>query len=149
MEYDTQTPARDAHGDPRIGRRGVRMQFWKQRALALKQNTVALYFVVRDPRTPWYAKALVVLVVGYAVSPIDLIPDFIPVLGYLDDLLLLPVGIAIAIRLVPEEVMAESRARASEITGRIKTGAWVAAAAVVCVWCLLAAGVYLVFRRVG
>ena len=123
------------------------MQYWKQRALALKRSTVALYFAARDPRTPWYAKALVVLVVGYAVSPIDLIPDFIPVLGYLDDLVLLPVGIAIAIRLVPEEVMTESRARASEITGRIKTVVWAAAAAVLCAWCLLAVGVYLVFRR--
>ena len=71
----------------------------RQRARSLKRETYALYLAVRDPRTPWYARVLGVLVVGYALSPIDLIPDFIPVLGYLDDLLLVPLGIAVVLKL--------------------------------------------------
>ncbi|MCL5612169.1 MAG: YkvA family protein, partial [Chloroflexi bacterium] len=70
----------------------------KQRARTLKHETIALYFAFRDPRTPWYAKIFAALVVAYAFSPIDLIPDFIPVLGYLDDLILVPAGIALAVR---------------------------------------------------
>jgi uncharacterized membrane protein YkvA (DUF1232 family) len=77
---------------------------WKNWAAALKQNTYALYLAARDPRVPRVAKLLIVLVVAYALSPIDLIPDFIPVLGYLDDMLLLPMGIALAIKLMPRDV---------------------------------------------
>ena len=73
----------------------------KTRARGLKRDTYALYFVARDPRTPWYAKVLAAAVVAYALSPFDLIPDFIPVLGYLDDLIIVPAGIAIVLRLVP------------------------------------------------
>lgn len=84
----------------------------KARARALKTETYALYLAARDPRTPWYAKGLVFLVVGYALSPIDLIPDFIPVIGYLDDLLIVPAGIAVALRMIPPQVMDEARERA-------------------------------------
>jgi uncharacterized membrane protein YkvA (DUF1232 family) len=84
----------------------------RQRARALKRDTFTLYFAARDPRTPWYARALTLLVVAYALSPIDLIPDFIPVLGYLDDLVLVPAGLALAVRLVPHDVLAECRAQA-------------------------------------
>jgi uncharacterized membrane protein YkvA (DUF1232 family) len=84
----------------------------RARARALKQETHALYFAARDARTPWFAKLLVAAIVGYALSPIDLVPDFIPVLGVLDDLLLLPLGIAWAIRMIPPQVLAESRERA-------------------------------------
>ena len=77
---------------------------WKHWALALKEDTYALYLAARDPRVPRLGKLVVVLVVAYALSPIDLIPDFIPVLGYLDDLLLLPLGIALAIKLMPRDV---------------------------------------------
>src|SRR5512141_2352532 len=87
----------------------------KARARALKTETYALYLATRDPRTPWYAKGLVFLVVAYALSPIDLIPDFVPVLGYLDDLILIPAGIALALRLIPAEVMSESRAQARTV----------------------------------
>jgi uncharacterized membrane protein YkvA (DUF1232 family) len=87
----------------------------KQRARHLKAETFALYLAARDPRTPWYAKLLVAGIVAYAVSPIDLIPDFVPVLGYLDDLILIPVGIALAIRLVPDSVLADCRMQAQEI----------------------------------
>jgi uncharacterized membrane protein YkvA (DUF1232 family) len=87
---------------------------WKQKAGEQKIQVYALYLAYRDPRTPWYAKAFTTLVVGYAFSPIDLIPDFIPVLGYLDDLILLPLGVTIALRLIPTEVMGECQERARE-----------------------------------
>lgn len=87
-------------------------------ARSIKRDTVALYFATRDPRTPWYAKVLAGFVVAYALSPIDLIPDFIPVLGYIDDLLLLPLGIWAAIKLIPAPVMEEHRTRAATISDR-------------------------------
>ena len=83
----------------------------RQRARAIKRDTLALYLAARHPDTPWYAKALAVLIVGYALSPIDLIPDFIPVLGYLDDVILLPAGIFLCIRLIPAHVLDDCRAR--------------------------------------
>jgi uncharacterized membrane protein YkvA (DUF1232 family) len=73
----------------------------KQRARLLKSETFALYLAARHPQTPWYAKFLAAGIVAYAFSPIDLIPDFIPILGYLDDLILIPIGIALVIKLVP------------------------------------------------
>jgi uncharacterized membrane protein YkvA (DUF1232 family) len=85
------------------------MQTWKSWAQRLKTELYALYLAYRDPRTPWYARVLAALVVAYAFSPLDLIPDPIPVLGYLDDLLLLPLGIWLVLRLIPAEVMADSR----------------------------------------
>ena len=85
----------------------------KARAKSLKREIDALYLAARDPRTPWYAKAVIACVVAYALSPIDLIPDFIPVLGYLDDLLLLPLGIYLALKLIPTEVLIDARRRAA------------------------------------
>jgi uncharacterized membrane protein YkvA (DUF1232 family) len=85
---------------------------WKNKVSLLKQNTYALYLASRDPRVPWVAKLVVGVVVAYALSPIDLIPDFIPILGYVDDILLLPLGIALAIKLMPREVWAECTERA-------------------------------------
>ncbi|MDR4504127.1 MAG: YkvA family protein [Candidatus Scalindua sp.] len=86
----------------------------KQRTRHLKSESFALFLAARDPGTPWYAKLLVAGIVAYAFSPIDLIPDFVPVLGYLDDLILIPTGIALAIKLVPHSVLAECRARAQD-----------------------------------
>ena len=80
---------------------------WKAKAKALKHEVYALFLAYKDPRVPWYAKAFSALVVGYAFSPIDLIPDMIPVLGYLDDLVLVPLGVALAIKMIPAEVMEE------------------------------------------
>lgn len=88
-----------------------KLKAWAKR---IKRDGVTLWFAGKNPRTPWYAKALGVFVVAYALSPIDLIPDFIPVLGYVDDVLLLPVLIWLAIRLLPPEVLAECRSRAEE-----------------------------------
>ena len=108
---------------------------WKGRVQRLKTEVYALYLAYRDPRTPWYAKIVVALVVGYALSPIDLIPDFVPVLGYLDDLLLLPLGILLALRLIPAEVMAECRARAAEMHNRPESRfGW---ALVVAIWLMM------------
>jgi uncharacterized membrane protein YkvA (DUF1232 family) len=85
----------------------------KERARDLRRESLTLYFVARDPRTPWYAKVIAAGVVGYALSPFDLIPDFIPVLGYLDDLIIVPAGVALVLRLVPPVVLADCRVRAA------------------------------------
>ena len=85
----------------------------KDWARAIRRDAHAVYLAARDPRTPWYAKALAACVAGYALSPLDLIPDFIPVLGYLDDVVIVPLGILAAARLIPPEVWAESRSAAA------------------------------------
>jgi len=110
----------------------------KQRARHLKAETFALYLAARDPRTPWYAKLLVAGIVAYAFSPIDLIPDFVPVLGYLDDLILIPLGIALAIKLVPPTVLAECRTRARETMRNGKPVSRIAGAVIIVIWLLLA-----------
>jgi uncharacterized membrane protein YkvA (DUF1232 family) len=104
-------------------------QKWRDHARALKTEIHALTIAYRDPRTPWYAKAWALVVAAYALSPIDLIPDFVPVLGYLDDLVLLPLGIALAVQLIPAGVMAEARLTATEAEGGMigKAGAVVIA----------------------
>ena len=81
----------------------------KSQARALKNEVYAIYLAAKDPRTPWYAKALIYFVVAHTFSPIDLIPDFIPILGYLDDIIITPLGIALAVRLIPAEVLSEAR----------------------------------------
>jgi uncharacterized membrane protein YkvA (DUF1232 family) len=110
----------------------------KARAAVLKRETLALYLAARDPRTPWYAKLLAVAIVAYALSPVDLIPDFIPVLGYLDELVLIPAGIALVLKLVPKEVMADAQARAGDVLGRAKKTAVWAGVVIVALWALLA-----------
>ncbi len=110
----------------------------KQRAQQLEAEAFALYLAARDPRTPWYAKLLVAGIAAYAFSPIDLIPDFVPVLGYLDDLILIPLGITLAIKLVPHQVLAECRARAQETIQNGKPVSRVAAAVIVLIWLVLA-----------
>lgn len=112
---------------------------WKARARALKVETYALYLACRDPRVPWYAKAFAACVVGYAFSPIDLIPDPIPVLGYLDDLVLIPLGVLIARRMIPPDVLAESRKHARETIAQGKPLNWAAAAIIVAIWLATAA----------
>src|SRR5665647_3414834 len=106
----------------------------RRRARALKSDTYALYLAARHPGTPWYAKVLVAAVAAYAFSPMDLIPDFVPVLGYLDDLIIVPLGIAASIRLVPEDVMSECRARAAQAYEGDRPVSRTAAVIVVAVW---------------
>lgn len=121
---------------------------WKQKAKLLKIEIYALYLAYRDPRTPWYAKLAAICVAGYAFSPIDLIPDPIPVLGYLDDLIILPLGIILALKLVPGEVMADCRAQAQEADAEGKPVSWVAAVVIVLLWILTASLVILWLRSI-
>lgn len=109
----------------------------KQAARRIRHDALTVYFAARHPRTPWYARLLALVVAAYALSPIDLIPDFIPVLGYLDDLVLLPLGILLVIRLVPADVITESRALASTATERPTSR--IAAALIVVTWLACAA----------
>jgi len=90
-----------------------RLKEWSK---VLKRDVIAVYLAARDPRVPWYVKALALCVTGYALSPIDLIPDFIPVFGYLDDLIIVPLGIIAVVKLIPPEVMAEHRVAAAKIS---------------------------------
>jgi uncharacterized membrane protein YkvA (DUF1232 family) len=112
----------------------ARVRGWARR---VRRDVVALHLAARDPRVPWPAKAVAVCVAAYALSPIDLIPDFIPVLGYLDDLIIVPLGIVLAVRLVPPDLMAEFRQRADGLGQRPVSRA--GAAVVVALWLLAAA----------
>lgn len=112
---------------------------WREAARRIKSESYTLYLAYQDPRVPWYAKVFAALVVGYAFSPIDLIPDFIPVLGYLDDLILVPVGLALALRMIPPEVMEASRARAADVMARGGPRSRAAAFIVLIIWLALAA----------
>lgn len=107
---------------------------WKLRVKRIKSKTYALYLACRDPRTPWYAKLFVALIVAYALSPVDLIPDFIPVLGYLDDLILLPLGIALAVRMIPKTVMEECSAKAESVLSAGTRKNWIAGGIIIAVW---------------
>ena len=106
-------------------------------ARTLRRDVHALYLAGRDPRVPWYAKAVAALVAAYAASPIDLIPDFIPVLGYLDDVVLLPLGILLAIRLIPPTILAEHRRAAAHAQGRPVSA--IAAGVIAVIWIAAAA----------
>jgi uncharacterized membrane protein YkvA (DUF1232 family) len=112
-------------------------QKWRARARELKNDTYALYLAFKDPRVPWYAKAFLICIAGYALSPIDLIPDFIPVIGYLDDLVLIPLGITLAIRMVPPEVLKECRAEARVVFRDHRPTSKIAAAIIIIIWGLL------------
>jgi uncharacterized membrane protein YkvA (DUF1232 family) len=104
----------------------------KKWARSLRGEVHAVYLAARDHRTPWYAKALAICVAGYALSPIDLIPDFVPVLGYLDDVIIVPLGILAVVKLIPPAVMAESRAAAA--LAAEKPISWSAAVVIVLIW---------------
>lgn len=105
-------------------------------AQALKKQTLVVYFAARDPRTPWLVRLLALGVAAYALSPIDLIPDFIPILGYLDDLIIVPLGVALLLRLVPEDVQLSAQAQAAAVSERPVSRA--AAAFILVLWAMLA-----------
>ena len=111
---------------------------WRHWARLIRRDAHALFLAARDPRVPWYAKALAIAVAAYALSPIDLIPDFIPVLGYLDDLIIVPAGIALVVKMIPPHVMAEHRELAEAALERPTSR--MAAAVIVGIW-LLSLGV--------
>jgi uncharacterized membrane protein YkvA (DUF1232 family) len=120
---------------------------WKRRARQLTAQTYALYLAYRHPRTPWYAKVFAALVVGYVFSPIDPIPDFIPGVGLLDEMVVVPLGILIAMKMIPAEVFAECQEKAREVEEGCKAVSRVAAVFVVAVWLLcVALAVFLVQR---
>lgn len=117
----------------------------KEKAKALKKEAFALFIAFKDERTPWYARAFSALVLAYAFSPIDLIPDFIPVLGYLDDLVIIPAGITVALKMIPPDVMADSRKQAETQLQEGKSLGWAGAAIIVLIW---GAVLFLVYRLV-
>jgi uncharacterized membrane protein YkvA (DUF1232 family) len=107
------------------------MKIW---ARTLKRDVHAIYLAARSPRVPWHVKIIAIAVAGYALSPVDLIPDFIPVLGYVDDLIIVPLGVWLVLSLIPEEVMAEYRAIADEAATRPRSN--VAAITIIAIWIL-------------
>lgn len=111
-----------------------RLRDW---ARAIKRDVHAVYLASRDPRVPWPAKVLAVCIAAYALSPIDLIPDFIPVLGYLDEAILLPLGILLVVRMIPPDIMAEHRATA--VTAAARPQSFAGAAAIIAIWLALTA----------
>ena len=121
------------------------MERWRGWARRLKALVLALSIACRDPRTPWLARIVAMCVVAYALSPIDLIPDPIPVLGYLDDLILLPIGIALAVRLIPREVWADAVENA--VTAARQPVNKVATSVIIAIWITVAAGVALLVWR--
>jgi len=110
---------------------------WKAKAKNLKREIYALYFAYRSPKVSWYAKLFTLILVGYALSPIDLIPDFIPIIGYLDDLILLPLGVTVALKLIPNDVMIEAREQAQKYLEE-KPKNWIAAVIIIFIWLILA-----------
>jgi uncharacterized membrane protein YkvA (DUF1232 family) len=111
----------------------------KKQAHYLKREAYGLYYAASDPRVPWYARVLIAFVVAHTFSPIDLIPDFIPVLGYLDDLIITPVGIWLALRMIPPQVMSEARQRADELIQQGKPVSRLGLALVIAVWLIILA----------
>lgn len=109
---------------------------WKTRVRELKPEAYALYLCLRHPGTPWYAKLFAWVIVGYALSPVDLIPDFIPIIGYVDDLILIPAGMALLIKMIPKDVLEECRLKARSAPPPGKTAGLIWAFAIVSMWAL-------------
>ena len=119
-----------------------RLSTW---AKALKRDVMTLWFALRHPQTPWYVRGFAGVLTAYALSPIDLIPDFIPILGYLDDLIIVPAGVWLLLRMVPNQVLIDSRAQADQwfLQGREKPVSLLGFAIVLTVWCAVAWAIYL------
>src|SRR5215211_3178147 len=125
----------------------MNLQTWKRWARRLSAQTYALYLAYRHPKTPWYAKAFAALIVGYVFSPIDPIPDFIPVVGLLDEMVVVPIGVLLAAKMIPPAVLEECREKAREVAEGEKPVSRVAAGIVVTVWLLcVALAVFLAMR---
>lgn len=113
------------------------MPNWKQQVRRLKQEISAIYLACKDSRVPWYARVLAAIVVAYALSPIDVIPDIIPIIGYLDDLILVPLGIILVLRMIPPTVLAECRLKAKTVVAQDKPSSWIVVGVICCTWLLL------------
>lgn len=120
------------------------MKQLKRWAQALKRDVMTLWFALKHPLTPWYARAFAAILTAYALSPIDLIPDFIPILGYLDDLIIVPAGVWVLLRMVPEQVLVDSRVQADEwfLQGKKKPLSFFGLTIILAVWCLAAWATY-------
>jgi uncharacterized membrane protein YkvA (DUF1232 family) len=125
------------------------MEQWKQRGRQLKREAYVVYLACRDPRTPWYAKLLAVAILAYVFSPIDLIPDFVPLLGSLDDLVLVPLGVALLLRLIPPAVLADCRLRAEALAERGRPMRLVGAAVIVGLWLAAVVAVAVIAARLS
>ena len=119
---------------------------WKQKVHRLKCEIHVIYLAYKDPRTPWYARVFAACVIGYAFSPIDLIPDPVPILGYLDDLILIPLGIAIVIKMIPSNVLQECREKALVAQRDGKQKNWIAGSIIIAIW-IIALLITIVFIR--
>ncbi len=113
------------------------MEKFKVWAKKLKQQIYVLYFAYKDERVPWYAKLFAVCVVAYAFSPIDLIPDFIPILGYLDDVILVPLGIVVALKMMPNEVISDCEEKAKELMRNGKPKNWLVGSIIILLWSII------------
>jgi uncharacterized membrane protein YkvA (DUF1232 family) len=118
---------------------------WRTKSNQLQNEIVALYLAYKHPRTPWYAKVLAALIIGYALSPIDLIPDFVPVVGYLDDLIVVPAGIVLLIKIIPRDILEECRAKAQYDFLKKKPKNWIAAFIIILIWLL---AIYLILNLI-
>ncbi|MBD2004127.1 MULTISPECIES: YkvA family protein [Cyanophyceae] len=123
------------------------MQGWQQQLKKLKKETYAIYLACKDTRVPWYARLLAGFVVAYAFSPIDLIPDFIPIIGYLDDIIIVPVGIWLLLKMIPPTVMVECREKATAAITSDKPTNWSVAVIIVAIWFLLGIAIALWVAR--
>ena len=125
----------------------MNLEMWKQRARRLSAQAYALYLAYRHPRTPWYAKVFAALIVGYVFSPIDPIPDFIPGVGLLDEMVVVPIGVLLAAKMIPPDVFEECREKAREVAQGEKPVSRIAAVVIVAVWVLcVALAVFLALR---
>lgn len=113
------------------------MEKLKQKSRKLKKEVTAVYIACKKPELPWYTRLLGILIIGYALSPIDLIPDFIPVLGYLDDLILIPAGLALLIRLIPGPLLDKCRSEAEDVFAGSRPKNWTAGIIIILLWVLV------------
>jgi uncharacterized membrane protein YkvA (DUF1232 family) len=119
----------------------------KSSARKLKQNIYVLYLAYKDPRVPWLVRLFVICIVAYAFSPIDLIPDFIPILGYLDDLIIIPLGVMLALKMIPQPIIEEYRVKAEEMRKNNKPKNWIVGALFIIIWILGAAWIGLIVTK--
>lgn len=124
------------------------LETWKNWSKKLKLQTYTLYYAYKDPMTPWCAKVWGAVVVAYAFSPIDLIPDFVPIVGYLDDLILIPLGIALAVKLIPKEILIKCRQQAQERIDSKRPVNWIAGGIIIAIWIMMFyVVVYIILKR--
>ena len=125
------------------------LETWKSWAKKLKLQSYTLYYAYKDPMTPWYAKVWGAVVVAYAFSPIDLIPDFVPILGYLDDLILIPLGMALAVKLIPKEIMIRCRQHAQDRIDSKRPVNWIAGGIIIAIWIMVfCVVVYIILKSI-